>query len=212
MIMKIKTIRFKKTVELSTEQEKEVKNMIIIIALFMAGMIVGSGIIRQGSASELISDFSSIFNLYIDDRNNQKAYEIFINVFGVNFLFFISTFCTGLSCIGTIMIPLIPVVKGIGYGMLSGYLFSTYSITGMGYYLLTIFPAGIFGATALLSECCTAWIMSKEILLIILSKKQPQGSVATAYLKRFAIYLCLNLAAAAIETILVKAFSYMFIF
>lgn len=210
--MKIKTIRFKKTTDFSPEQEREVKNMIIIISLFAAGMIIGAGIMRKGSSSELVADFSSIFDVFTQQRNSQKAYRIFFNSISVNMLFTVGVFFSGLSCIGLPVIVAIPIIKGIGYGMLSGYLFSVYAMNGIGYYLLIIFPSAVLGVSVLLLACCAAGIMSKELLGVILAKKQPESKILIAYMKRFAVYFAAIVLSSAVETVLTKAFGYLFTF
>ena len=210
--MKIKTIRFKKKPELSSEQEREVKNMIIMIALFAAGMIVGAGIIKKGSSTELLDDFTSIFNIYIDHRNTLNAFKLFVNAFIVNLILIAADFCAGMSCIGMPVTVIIPIFKGVGYGVLSGYLFIQYAMNGIGYYLLTVFPSAVIASSVLLLSSSSASIMSKEILSVTLEKKQPDSTIAIKYIKRYAVYFAGIVLASAVETILIKAFSYLFVF
>lgn len=210
--MKIKTIRFKKKTDFSSEQEKEIKNMIIIIALFAAGMIIGSGITQKGSSSQFVTDFASIFDIFTANRNDLKAYQVFFNTLTVNFVFLIALFCSGFSCIGIPAILTIPVIKGIGLGVMTGYLFSFYSMNGIGYYLLTIFPSGVISVSMILLASCSSGIMSKELLAIALEKKQPNLSASISYIKRYAVYIVGMVIASAVETVFVKAFSYLFVF
>ena len=210
--MKIKAIRLTKHSVFSSEQEKEIKNMIIIIALFTAGMIIGSGIMRKGSSAALLSDFSSIFDVFASNRNELKAYKIFINSLLTNFLFVFSLFFAGFSCIGIPIVYIMPVIKGLGLGALSGYLLTMYSMNGMGYYLLTIIPSGIVSVSVVLLAGCTSAIMSKEPLGIVLEKRQPNSTTAIAYIKKYAIFLAGMVLASAVETVFVKAFSNLFVF
>ncbi len=210
--MKIKAIRLTKHRDFSSEQETELKNMIIIIALFTAGMIIGSGIMRKGSSEALLADFSSIFDVFASNRNELKAYKIFINSLFTNLLFVFSLFFSGFSCIGIPIIYILPVIKGLGLGALSGYLLTMYSMNGMGYYLLTIIPSGIVSVSVVLLAGCTSAIMSKELLGIVLEKRQPNSTTAITYIKKYAIFFAGMVLASTVETVFVKAFSYLFVF
>lgn len=210
--MKIKTIRLRKYAELSPDQEIEVKSMIIFIALFAMGVIVGAGIIKKGSSTELITDFTSIFNIYIHNRNNSKIINMFFNSLTINLFLIILNFCAGLCCVGIPIAILTPITKGIGYGVLSGFLFIKYSMNGIGYFLLTIFPSGVIAASILLLASCSACLMSKELLAVILEKKQPNSIAVIKYIKRYLVYFSGILFSSAAETLLIKAFSYLFVF
>lgn len=210
--MKIKTIKFKRKNNFSSEQENEIKNMIIIISLFAAGMIIGAGIMRKGSSSELITNFSSIFDIFASNRNTTGTFQIFLNSLIVNLIFIFAVFFAGLSCIGIPLAVAVPIIKGIGLGMLSGYLFTSYAMNGIGYYLLTVFPAGVLSVTVLLLASCSAGIMSKDLLAIILEKRQPDSSSAVTYIKRYAMFFAGTVIASLVETISIKAFAYLFTF
>ena len=210
--MTIKTIRIKNKAELSPQAEREVKAMIITLAMFAAGMIVGAGIMKNLNSTELSIDFTNIFDIFTQNRNEQKAYQIFLNSLSVNFLFLTLTFCSGLSCIGIPIITAVPIIKGIGYGMLSGYLLSVYKMSGIGYYLLTVFPGAVIAAAILMLACSSAGLMAADILSVILAKKQAESSNILHYIKRFLIYAVISLGASAIDTALTKAFSYLFEF
>ncbi|MBQ8209699.1 MAG: stage II sporulation protein M [Clostridia bacterium] len=210
--MKIKTIRFNKKAEFTTEQEKMIKNMIITVALFAAGVIIGAGIMGKGSSNVFLSDFKSVFTIFINKRTDLKFYEIFFNSFIINFVFIAAVFCAGLSCIGLPVVISAPVIKGIGYGMLSGYLLTEYSMNGVGYYLLTILPSGVMFMAILLLASSSAWILSKELLAIIFEKKQPDSTAVITYIKRYAVYFAGTVLTSAVETVFIKAFAYLFTF
>lgn len=211
--MTVKTIRIKNYKnELTPQAEREVKVTIITLALFAAGMIIGAGIAKNSGSSETIADFSNIFDIFVQNRNNNKAYEIFLNSFAVNVLFLSASFASGLSCIGIPLICAIPIIKGIGFGMLSGYLLSVYKMSGIGYYLLTIFPGAIISVSALTISCAFAGLMSTDILSVVSAKKQPEKKIITHYLKSFMLFFISCVISSAIDTILTKAFSYLFTF
>lgn len=208
--MTIKTIKFKKLNNLDPEKEREVKGLIITLALFASGMIIGAGLLK--SAAYNTEDFVSLFNNYIQMRSEQKVHQLFLNSLLINlFCVFIANFAA-MSCIGLPLAVSIPVLKGFGAGFISGYLFSEFSMNGIGYYLLTILPGAIIGNAALLMACNDACFLSADILATIMSKKQPDDSILKNFLKRNLIIIFISVFSSLIDCISVKAFAYLFIF
>lgn len=208
--MTIKTIKFKKINSIDPEKEREVKGMIIALALFASGMIIGAGLIKSASADA--GEFAAIFNNYISMRLEQKTYQLFINSLLINLICILVANFSGMSCIGVPLAVFIPVIKGFGSGFIAGYLFSEFAMNGIGYYLLTILPGGIIANAALLIACNDACFMSADILAIMLAKKQSDEILIKNYLKRNVIILFISVIASVVDSILVKAFAYLFVF
>ena len=207
--MKIKTIRIKRSFDIPPERERDVKGMILTLALFAFGMIVGAGLLKSGS-SDFIRDFTSVFDLYTEARNSQKIYTVFFHSIAVNTLFLVSAFGFGLSCIGLPVTVLLPVVKGLGMGIVSGYLFSHFAMSGIGYYLLTIFPGAVLTNSALLLACNASSLMSIDILATVMSRKPADTGLVKNYLKKYLILLIVTLTGSLIDAVLTRSFSYLF--
>ena len=207
--MKIKTIRIKRSFDIPPERERDVKGMILTLALFAFGMIVGAGLLKSGS-SDFIRDFTSVFDLYTEARNSQKIYTVFFHSIAVNTLFLVSAFGFGLSCIGLPVTVLLPVVKGLGMGIVSGYLFSHFAMSGIGYYLLTIFPGAVLTNSALLLACNASSLMSIDILATVTSRKPADIGLVKNYLKKYLILLIVTLTGSLIDAVLTRSFSYLF--
>ena len=207
--MKIKTIRIKRSFDIPPERERDVKGMILTLALFAFGMIVGAGLLKSGS-SDFIRDFTSVFDLYTEARNSQKIYTVFFHSIAVNTLFLVSAFGFGLSCIGLPVTVLLPVVKGLGMGIVSGYLFSHFAMSGIGYYLLTIFPGAVLTNSALLLACNASSLMSIDILATVTSRKPADTGLVKNYLKKYLILLIVTLTGSLIDAVLTRSFSYLF--
>lgn len=207
--MKIKTIRIKRSFDIPPERERDVKGMILTLALFAFGMIVGAGLLKSGS-SDFIRDFTSVFDLYTEARNSQKIYTVFFHSIAVNTLFLVSAFGFGLSCIGLPVTVLLPVVKGLGMGIVSGYLFSHFAMSGIGYYLLTIFPGAVLTNSALLLACNASSLMSIDILATVTSRRPADTGLVKNYLKKYLILLIVTLIGSVIDAVLTRSFSYLF--
>lgn len=208
--MKIKTIKFKSIGNISIRKEREVKGMIIAIGLLASGMIVGAGLLRGEHAN--IEIFKALFDEFIIMRNEEPAFRIFLNSFILNTVCVIIATFAGMSCFGMPVAVAIPIIKGFGYGLLSGYLFREFSMSGIGYYLLTVLPGGIFSNSALLLICNNACFMSADILAVSLAKKQADENMIKEYLKKIIVILLMVMISSVTDCLLVKAFAYLFTF
>lgn len=207
--MTIKTIRLKKEIGLTKEWEREVKVAIILLSLFCAGMIIGAGLLRSENSTE---EFVNLFNIFIRNRSKLKVHRIFLNSFVVNIIILAFNFLCGLNCIGMSFIFVVPIIRGLGYGMLAGFLINCYKISGIGYYLLTVFPVAVITIAIMVLSCCTSIISSYDIMTTALAKKQSDAKIIFSYLKKYVIYFTITVGAGLVDTIVSKSFSYLFEF
>ncbi len=210
--MKIKAIRFKNKFKLSSSAEREVKAVIIFLSIFAAGMIIGSGLMKDSAQFKFINDFTEMFKIFFNERGEQKVYEILINSLIINISFFLLAFCCGISLIGIPFLVLIPFIKGLGYGMTAGFLFYQYKMSGIGFYLLTIFPTGILCVTALIALCGSAVRMSADIISVVTSKCETDKTLLTQYIRQSAVYFIFCLFGCITDTLMSKSFLHLFIF
>lgn len=208
--MTIKAFNFIKINNLKNKNDREVKGMIITLALFAAGMIIGAGLLKYTSNNN--NEFITIFNEYAIMRTEQKAFRTFLNSLAVNLFFIFLINFAGLSCIGIPITVFITLIKGIGLGFFAGYLFSQFSMSGIGYYLITVLPGAVVSNTALLLACNSAVFLSADILAIVLIKKQSDENLIKNYLKKNMLLIIICITASMIDCILIKAFSFMFVF
>ncbi len=208
--MKIKALNFKKFNSLKYESDREVKGLIITLSVFAAAMIIGAGTLKY--TSENMYEYSDIFNRYITMRSYEKIYTIFLNSVSVNLFFLFLINFAGLSCIGIPFIVLTILIKALGAGFFSGYLFSQFSMSGIGYYLITILPGAVISNAALLFASNNSAFLSADIFSVTLSKKQPDGNIIKNHLKKNIIILILCIIASIIDCVLAKAFEFMFTF
>ena len=206
--MKIETIRIKRNLRISEQNDREVKSAIIIISLFCASMIIGAGIFRIND----INSFDNIFELIFAKKSEAPILKLFFNSISVNFTLLFTTFFCGLSCFGLPIISAIPILQGLGYGIIAGFLIKNYSFSGMGYYLLIIFPSALIIVTTTVLSCCNATVSSFDTLSTMFAKSQSDSSKIIHYIRKFLILSGITVIAALIDAILTKSFSHLFIF
>ncbi len=123
----------------------------ILTLLFAIGIFTGAFVLNKNS--DLFAEITDIVEKYIFSRGQQGIADNFIDSLTVNLFFNISVLFCGFSLIGYPLIFWIPFLKGIGIGAFSGYLYSAYKITGIGYCVLTVYPSVIISTTAFVVSC-----------------------------------------------------------
>ena len=206
--MTVKTIRIKNKSSAEPSNEREVRLIIILLSLFASAMIFGAGSINLTNPS---SEIINILEYCLTTKNELSLFKIIFNSFCSNTIPLVLIFLSGFSYIGIPFTIVLFAIKGLSLGYIAGYLFSV-SAKGIGYYLVTIFPANIIYFTILIINVLYSYIMTKDIVLCISDKKKLQGNTLKNYTIRFLIIMLLSVTAALIEGIFTKLYFYLFSF
>lgn len=176
--------------------EKESQNT-YYDAAFAAGMIIGAVSLKRAD-SYLSGAFSDMFSVYIRSKSSQSLGMNFINSLAVNAAFMLAVFVFGLCAVGLPLICILPIIRGVGIGMLSGYLYSNFALRGLGYCVLVIYPGLTPAIFALLLACSAGINSSYEMLLSLSSAKAQRGEGSIKiYCMRFLI-ICILIVLAAV--------------
>lgn len=191
---------------------REEWKIVTLVSLFLAGMIIGAVAARHidndinARLVTMFSDFSML-------RNSQSIFETFTNSLAVNFIFLSVVFASGLCAVGIPLIAFAPLGKGIGLGMIAGYLYSTYSLSGAGYCMVILFPSAVISTAALLFGCNESFVMSFELLNMLSGKSTYQHeNIFKKYCGRYLILLVLILVSSIVDTITTVLFASKFSF
>lgn len=187
---------------------KEYHKLVLLTALFLAGTIIGALIIKN-SENEIITTLTKIFENHQHSRTTQPMITTLFNSLLTNTSFLAICFTLGLCCVGKPIISLIPLIRGLGFGMISGYLYNN-DLSGIGYYVLIVFPGAVLASVALLLSCNESIRMSGDILAIITAKQQASTGKLRLYLSRYALIVLLSSTASIMDMLLTKAFSFLF--
>lgn len=191
---------------------KKNSRILVMLAIFATGMIIGAAFIKRGDelTSESIFD---MFTAYIKVKNEQSLGANFMSSFAVNASFLLAAFIFGLCAVGLPFVCSLPLLKGVGIGMLSGYLYAKYALKGLGYCVLIIYPGLIPAIFALLLACSAGIHSSYEMLLSLSSTKAQRGERSIKiYCVRFLIICVLVIISAALDGATSRLFCRLFSF
>ena len=156
--------RFRKSPQLMLPDGKELaetvrtnRGTVLLALLFLAGMALGAVYARNADFT-VLDELDFLFASNFRIRSSTPEYSVFLASFVSSFLFLLLCFLCGLSLWGIFLIPLIPVFRGFGLGLTSGYLYAVYGGKGVLFNLIVILPGAFF--------CC---------LSILLAAKEAMG-------------------------------------
>lgn len=183
----------------------------ILIIIFAVGIIFGASAIRKdGKLTDEIKILISNFTML---RAGQGMMKNFCNSLLINLTFGFSSVFLAFSIIGYPFIMLLPFLRGIAIGAVSGYLYSVYKLMGLGYSLLMIYPAALISITAMIfifNESCE---YSSNVYMKSISGKGIYKKNETKYfLIRQLLFFGIMALGALVDSVSAMLFSRFFIF
>ena len=204
-----KTLNFHKYSLKATEIMSNWKLFLPIIFTF-AGIISGCfGGKGEGKLYLKITDYFTTVILTRDITSIGTEFLIYL-IFPAVFLIVI--FFLGLSVFGALITNVMPLIYGYIIGCISFFLYNEYTLKGLGYCIIMIFPYGTLCLLAIVL-CCRESINMSEYIMKSISKttKFPNYGFAVYY-KSFFRNLIFIVGASALKTILEYLFGGLFAF
>ena len=204
-----KTLNFHKYSLKATEIMSNWKLFLPIIFSF-AGII--SGCIGGKGEGKLFLKITDYFTTVILTRDITSIGSEFLIYLIFPAVFLIVIFFLGLSVFGALITNVMPLIYGYIIGCISFFLYNEYTLKGLGYCIIMIFPYGTLCLLAIVL-CCRESINMSEYIMKSISKttKFPNYGFAVYY-KSFVRNLIFIVGASALKTILEYLFGGLFAF
>ena len=180
-----------------------------LLIMFSAGIIIGALNINKDNL--IAEELNNVVNIFKEIRTGQGITKIFMSSFAVNGAFLFADLFLAFSLIGYPLILWIPLLKGLGIGAFSGFLYSSFGMIGLGYYLLIIFPGALVSAFALINACNDACEYSKNSYYkSILSKGVFEKDETKIMLIRQLVFIAVTAFSSLTDSLVYIAFSRFF--
>lgn len=150
---------------------KNNEKLIILTFMFIVGLLCGA-IANKTSNINIHTNISEMTENYIFTRSSQS---ILLSIFNYSFtdvLFVLLSGFLGLSILGQAIIYVIPIIRGMGLGIIVSYIFKTYSINGLLYSVLFIIVPAIVTVMTMLVSCKENILCSSDISSSLFRTKQ----------------------------------------
>ncbi|MDR2524934.1 MAG: stage II sporulation protein M [Oscillospiraceae bacterium] len=196
-------------VEKSAETIRLHWQKLALLGLFGLGLFLGARM-ANGSAPDWQAQ---LVQLLRSERFGQAQQSLLGNALGYFFadgLFLLAAYLFGLCAAGLPFVLALPVIRGLGLGAVSGWLFAQYGLSGLGYSILVLFPSAVLSMLVMLAACKESMLMSGDMLLIASGKSDRVESNFRMFTARYFVLLLLCAGAAILDAACFRAFSGMF--
>ncbi len=184
--------------------------LIFLLLLFIFGIVSGALSVKRGEA-EFVERLSVLINSYRLARISQSFFANYCSSLLVNVLIQLCAVVSGFSSLGIPFIMMLPFVKGVALGAVSGHLYNTFALSGLGYCLVVLYPGNVISSMSLFIACNESCVLSQAIFNRIFSNSEK-----TVNLKFFALrqlfYLGVTAFSALLDTLLYSSFASFFTF
>lgn len=183
------------------------------LIIFILGIVLGS-FSYKGASDNLLTSLDFLFVTNLDNRLKLSAFDIFSSSFASNFLFVFAVFLLSFTAWGIFALPFLCAFKGFGVGISSAYMFSQYSVTGIGFYILVILPGTVLFLFAFITALKEAFSQSFYLLKMYIPSATDSLLLrhTKTYLFRNFVILIFTAFSAIVDMIMWVVFANMFNF
>ena len=176
---------------------------------WLMGLLCGACAVGKLTASQ--TDALSSVVRHVIDAHGGGWLQILKNSILMHGGALLMTVFLGFSLIGCPLLLLIPFFHGVGLGLVSGYFYAGYKLSGVGYCAAILYPAAIVAAAALLFSARDSWVYSRNAFeKAIRGRGEIAQDETRVFLARQAVYLLMCTLSAGIEAVFSALFAGLF--
>jgi len=180
-----------------------------VLGLYGIGLFLGAKTAANASSGWQ----EQLLGMLRAQRINRGSQSLFANAmgyFGTDVLFLLAAFLLGLCAAGLPLLLMLPVLRGLGMGVLSGWLYLSQGFAGIGYSVLILYPSAVISALIMLSCCKESMLMSGDMLMMISGKLEHTENTPGQYVSRYLGLLLLSVFAALADALCYAMFAGVF--
>ena len=206
--MKINAVISKPSVKLNSADKTAIISAVVIAVSIIIGAVLYS--IAKSDVTDTLCEY---FLKFMTDFSNKNKPEIISGLIFTNIPYLFMMLIFGTSLIGTPAVFTLTAIKSIGMGLLTTFIYDTYSLEGIEYCLLVFFPGKfilVFAMILLTQNCCI------NSLSIIYAVKGIEGRVVQLQFDKFILrsvfIIILFVLASIVDFLMLNFFSSLFMF
>ncbi|MDO4743390.1 MAG: hypothetical protein Q4B04_05095 [bacterium] len=189
------------------------KSLIAMFLLFIISFVCGSGLAKN--ADSFTNEFiKGIVTNFVSVRTDSSFLIVLFNSFFSCAGFLLLFYVIGLCAVGPVLSPLVLAFKGIGCGMLVGFLYATYELKGIAFTAIIILPPMLLFTIIYIFASREAFKFSVIFFKTLLPNIKQTGlnSSFRMYCARFVFMVFICIIGALLDAILTSAFIRFFSF
>lgn len=182
---------------------KNNQKTVILFFIFIIGVFSGAFSVKNADA-QLLVKIKELTESYIALRSSGSILDNFISAAVTDLIFVSISLIFGLCLLGAPVLWALPAFRGLGLGVLLGYIYSNYSVNGLAYAIVSICIPSALSASVLIISCKEGILSVKDLQSAFSEQKELNvKQYYKLYFLRNIILYTIMLFAAAIGSVLV---------
>lgn len=187
------------------------RQIIVLVILLAAGLLFGAFSVKSDN-SILLKKFIPMYMNYASSKAVMTDITLFFSSMLLYSTVIVISYFIGLCAVGIPFVAFIPFICGTFIGSVSGYIYGTYMLKGLGYCGIIIFPAAVIAISSIIFASRESMLMSRNMLNLLAQRHNQKYEDFRSYSMRFLIYLAVSAAGALVETMMCHLFIRLFSF
>ncbi len=166
---------------------KQNQKLVILTVLLICGLILGA-LTNKKAVGTSAAPLREIIENYYQVKGEQSFLQNFLSTLGTESVYMGLALIFGVCAFGEPVLWLLPLIKGLGLGLISGYLYQEHAVTGLAYFSAVILLPSVIASASELFACKESILMTRDINRILLKKQNADGAeMFKLYLMRYAV-------------------------
>ena len=179
--------------------------LLFLCALFLVGVLLGTLLLRSADA-DTWDILGKLTSGYLSSRKDATLLQNFWSALGPMLLFLVGVFLCGFSAVSQPLEVLVPLFRGLGYGISIASLYAGYGTSAIGYVALFMLPGMVF-TTLALCFCCRESLRLSGSFFAAMNGQDKGFYSLRAYLARYVTSAIVCVLAALLEAALYFVFA-----
>ncbi len=141
---------------------KSNQTLTLLCILLLTGMFLGAVCVKHADEA-MLEKIKLLTGTYISSEVSRSILDNFLSYILADTVFIILSVFFGLCVIGEPILWILPLIRGLGLGLITGFVYKTYSVQGVLYSTVLIVIPAVISSLAMAVSCKESILSSREI-------------------------------------------------
>ncbi len=141
---------------------KSNQTLTLLCILLLTGMFLGAVCVKHADEA-MLEKIKLLTGTYISSEVSRSILDNFLSYILADTVFIILSVFFGLCVIGEPILWILPLIRGLGLGLITGFVYKTYNVQGVLYSTVLIVIPAVISSLAMAVSCKESILSSREI-------------------------------------------------
>lgn len=141
---------------------KSNQTLTLLCILLLTGMFLGAVCVKHADEA-MLEKMKLLTGTYINSGVSRSILDNFLSYILADTVFIVISVFFGLCVIGEPILWTLPMIRGLGLGLITGFVYKTYSVQGVLYSTVLIVIPAVISSLAMAVSCKESILSSREI-------------------------------------------------